>query len=74
MLSGDKLNEVFLVQDTSGEYNKNKDFVSLEAWKNAKKVKLFFYVEIIPSLPKEERYNLDLQMRKAAVSITANIA
>ena len=69
----EKLNEVFLVQDASGEYNENKDFVSLEAWKNAKKVKLFFYKKIIPTLPNEE-FNLNVQMRKASISVTANIA
>ncbi|MCH7753728.1 four helix bundle protein [candidate division KSB1 bacterium] len=59
----------------SGEiYNANKDFVTLNAWKKAREVKLFFYNKIIPKLPREEKFNLDTQIRKVAVSITANIS
>lgn len=29
-------------------YNENKDFTSLEAWKKARLVRLFFYREVIP--------------------------
>ncbi len=56
------------------EYNKNRDFTTLEAWKKARNVKLFFYNKILPYLPEKEKYNLDLQIRKASVSTTANIA
>lgn len=35
---------------------------------------MFFYNKIITNLPKEEKYNLDIQIRKAAISTTANIA
>jgi len=55
-------------------YNENKDFTSLEAWKKARLVKLFFYREVIPLLPVEEKYNLDIQIRKSSVSTTANIS
>jgi len=55
-------------------YNENKDFTSLEAWKKARIVKLFFYREVIPLLPVEEKYNLDIQIRKSSVSATANIS
>ncbi|MCK4358900.1 MAG: four helix bundle protein [Candidatus Cloacimonetes bacterium] len=55
-------------------YNEHKDFVTLEAWKRCREVKNFFYKEIIPKLPIEEKYNLGTQIRKASVSITANIA
>ncbi|MFO7829168.1 MAG: four helix bundle protein [Bacteroidales bacterium] len=55
-------------------YNENKDFTSLEAWRKARVVKMFFYKEVIPLLPVEEKYNLDIQIRKSSVSITANIS
>ena len=35
---------------------------------------MFFYNKIITKLPREEKFNLDTQIRKAAVSITANIS
>ena len=55
-------------------YDEKKDFTTLEAWKKCREVKLFFYNKILSHLPKEERYNLDIQIRKAAISITANIS
>lgn len=42
---------------------KNKDFTSLDAWKRARKVKLFFYKEILPKLPREEKYYLGGQVK-----------
>ncbi|MGM0505068.1 MAG: four helix bundle protein, partial [Bacteroidota bacterium] len=42
--------------------------------KKARIVKLFFYREVIPLLPIEEKYNLDIQIRKSSVSATANIS
>jgi four helix bundle protein len=56
------------------EYSSYKDFTTLEAWKKARTLKLFFYNEVIPVMPYEERYNLGTQMRRASVSVTANIA
>lgn len=55
-------------------YDSGKDFTTLDAWKKSRLVKLFFYQEIIPFLPLEEKYNLNLQIRKASISITANIS
>lgn len=55
-------------------YNKNKDFTSLDAWKRARKVKLFFYKQVLPNLPYEEKYKLGGQIRDAAITSTANIA
>ena len=55
-------------------YNRDKDFTTLKAWKNAREVKLFFYKKVIPVLPASEKYNLDTQIRKASISTTANIA
>jgi four helix bundle protein len=62
------------VNDLTENYNSNKDFVTLEAWKKCRDVKLLFYKKIIPLLPKEEKYNLDIQIRKCSISITANIS
>jgi four helix bundle protein len=62
------------VEDGSLECNSRKDYTSLEAWKKVRLVKLFFYKNVIPLLPPEEKFNLNIQIRKAAVSATANIA
>jgi four helix bundle protein len=64
----------YQVSDLVGEYKTYKDFTTLECWKLAREVKLFFYKEIITQLPKEEVFNLSSQIRNASVSITANIA
>ncbi len=74
MRYGEIKNLVYLVNDSSEAYNQNKDFITLIAWEKARDVKLFFYNKIIPKLPREEKFNLDTQIRKAAVSITANIS
>jgi len=74
MRYGEIKNLVYLVNDSSEAYNQNKDFITLVAWRKARDVKLFFYNKIIPKLPREEKFNLDTQIRKAAVSITANIS
>ena len=55
-------------------YNSERDFTTLAAWQKAREVKLFLYTEVIPLLPAEEKYNLNVQMRKTGVSGTANIA
>jgi len=64
---------VYKVADDSGEYKKYKDFTTLESWKLAGEVKLFFYHEVLPCLPVEEKFNLDSQIRSASISSTANI-
>lgn len=55
-------------------YNAAKDFTSLWCWKDARDVKVFFYRQVLPKLPSNEKYNLDIQIRKASCSITSNIA
>ena len=62
------------VEDVLMKYNAQKDFTTLEAWKKARLLKLFFYKEVIPHLPVEEKFNLNIQIRKASVSGTANIS
>lgn len=61
--------ELQQVNDAHADYNPGKDFMTLEAWKKSRLVKLFFYNEVIPGLPAEEKFNLDIQIRKASVSI-----
>ncbi len=63
-----------ILNDPPNNYNKNRDFTSLEVWQKNRKVKLFFYSDIIRNLPQEEKYALGQQIRRAAISITANIA
>lgn len=62
------------MKDVYSHYDSNRDFVSLEAWKKARVLKLFFYKEVIPLLPSEEKFNLNVQIRKASLSGTANIS
>jgi four helix bundle protein len=62
------------VEDNSLKYNSQNDFTTLDAWRKAREVKLFFYTEVIPCLPVDEKFNLTTQIRKASVSSTANIA
>ncbi len=56
------------------KYDPEKDFTSLEAWRKARELKLFLYRQVIPRLPSDERFNLNIQIRKVGVSGTANIA
>jgi len=62
------------LSEPPSNYNQNRDFTSLEVWQKNRKVKLFFYSNVIKVLPQEEKYALGQQMRRAAISITANIA
>lgn len=64
----------YKIADLKGDYKSYKDFSTLDCWKYTQKVKLFFYNEIFPTLPKDEKYNLGSQLRNASISITANIA
>ncbi|MEZ5197255.1 MAG: four helix bundle protein [Bacteroidales bacterium] len=61
-------------EDSAGNYDKNKDFTSLVCWQDARRVKLFFHKKVLPLLPKEEQFNLDIQIRKSTCSSTANIS
>ncbi|MCF8235630.1 MAG: four helix bundle protein [Bacteroidales bacterium] len=64
----------FVLEEPPEFYRSDKDFTSLAAWQDTREVKLFFYNNVLPKLPNSEKYNLDIQIRKAAVSGTANIA
>lgn len=69
-----EIDEFNFVNEYPEGYNRNKDFTSLDAWKRARKVKLFFYKQVLPKLPKEEKYQLKGQIRDASISCTSNIA
>lgn len=51
-----------------------RTFEDLECWKQCRVLRLFIAKEIVPALPKDERYRLGHQLLKAARSTTANIA
>src|SRR3989344_2879905 len=50
-----------------------EDFKSLNIWKKSHKLMLKVY-KITSAFPKEETYNLISQLRRAALSVPANIA
>jgi four helix bundle protein len=52
---------------------KVKSFTDLYAWQEGHKLVLMVY-EITKKFPKEELFSLTNQMRRAAVSVTSNIA
>jgi len=54
-------------------YGPIKHFKDIEAWKLARELRIAVY-ETIKKLPTEEKYDLASQMRRAAISCTANIA
>jgi len=55
------------------EYKKIKSFTDLIVWQQAHQLVLSIY-QITKNFPKEERYSLIDQLRRAAISITSNIA
>ncbi len=46
----------------------------LEAWKKAKEFSLKVYRKALPLLPPEEKWGMNQQLRRSALSIPANIA
>ncbi len=52
---------------------KIKNFTDLIAWQEAQKLILRIY-KITKNFPREERYSLTDQIRRAAISVTSNIA
>ena len=46
----------------------------LECWKACRELRRFISSEVVPKLPKEERYRMGDQFLRAARSATANIA
>jgi 23S rRNA-intervening sequence protein len=50
-----------------------RDFMDLEVWRLARELRTQIY-SLVRKFPVEERYVVTAQIRRAAVSITANIA
>src|SRR5437868_12963916 len=51
-----------------------KTLEDLDCWKHCRTLRLFVASEVVPALPKDERYRLGDQFLCAARSTTANIA
>jgi len=51
-----------------------RSFEDLECWKACRQLRLFVARDVVPALPKEERYRLGDQLLRAARSMTANVA
>ena len=51
-----------------------RSFEDLDCWKASRDLRRFVAAEIIPKLPKDERYRMGDQLLRAARSATANIA
>jgi four helix bundle protein len=51
-----------------------KGLESLTVWQMAREIVVFVYQNILPKLPLQEKWGLISQIRRAAVSIPANIA
>ena len=54
--------------------NELKTFEDLECWKACRELHLFIKKEVLPVLPKEEKWRLADQIIRAVRSTTANIA
>ncbi len=59
---------------SNNKYAESKDFTSLKCWLKGHDLRNFIYKSIVPVLPKHEEYNLKSQLKRAAVSVTLNIA
>src|SRR3989344_8747584 len=63
-----------MIQDSRmQEKNKIREFTDLLAWQEAHKLVLQVY-KLTTKFPREEIFGLSSQMRRAAISVTSNIA
>ncbi len=62
-----------LVEEAAVSYSGYRSFKDLECWKACLDVRRWF-ATIVKGFPKEEKYELVSQMRRASRSTTANIA
>ena len=51
-----------------------RSFEDLECWKACRRLRLFVAKQVLPTLPRDEKYRLGDQILRAARSTTANIA
>src|SRR2546427_10983736 len=61
-------------KDTSADATLIRTFEDLECWKECRTLRLFVAKEILPSLPKVEKFRLGDQVLRAGRSTTSNIA
>lgn len=62
-----------MYQVLSDKKPKIKSFTDLAAWQQAHKLAIRIY-QVTKTFPKEEQFGLTSQIRRAAVSVTSNIA
>ncbi len=62
-----------VVEEAASSYSGYRSFKDLECWKACVDVRRWF-LAVVKSFPKEERYELVSQMNRASRSTTANIA
>jgi four helix bundle protein len=55
-------------------YEKMRNYKNYLVWNESHELVLFIYKQIVPLLPRDERYELTSQMKRAAYSIPINIA
>jgi four helix bundle protein len=58
----------------TAERTRIKTFEDLECWQKCRTLRLFVARQVIPALPRDERYRLGDQVLRAARSTTANVA
>ena|ERR1700681_626002 len=51
-----------------------RNYRKYEVWKESHELVKFFYKHIVPDFPREEKYELTSQMKRAVYSIPLNIA
>ncbi|GHC62983.1 four helix bundle protein [Roseibacillus persicicus] len=51
-----------------------KTFEELEAWKAGRKLRVFVFRQVVPSLISQKEFSLADQIKRASRSVTANIA
>jgi four helix bundle protein len=51
-----------------------RTFEDLECWKACREFRLFIMREVVAKLPRDERFELNQQLKRAVRSVTANIA
>jgi four helix bundle protein len=61
------------MQDGTAQKNKIKQFTDLYAWQEGHKLVVEIY-QATNSFPSEEKFSLTSQIRRAAVSVTSNLA
>jgi hypothetical protein len=63
-----------VIRESVRSYDCGRDFTTLDAWRKAQMIRLFFYNKVIPLLLTEKKFKLNIQIKKAGVSVTANVS